>query len=379
MRPTGDGGRAVGDPYLKAVFDTVSEPLLILDAQLRVEAANRAFYRTFRLAADEVEGVRLFDLPEGPADIPELRGLLASVLEEDAAFEDYEIEYDSERLGHRILHLNAQQLRETESGSIHVLLALNDVTERVEAEREVRRHRQALARSNEELEQFAYVASHDLQEPLRMVSSYVQLLQRRYEGELDEDADEFIHYAVDGALRMKRLINDLLAYSRVGRSGDDFGSVDLEQVYADVVENLHLRIEEVGGRVQRGTLPVVHGSPSQLRHLFENLLQNALEHRGEAPPRIRVEAAPEGDGGWRMTVRDNGPGIPPEDRERVFEIFRRLKPAGEGSGSGIGLAICRKVVSRHGGRIWIESGPGEGAAFHFTLPRDRSSAEGART
>jgi len=177
---------------------------------------------------------------------------------------------------------------------------------------------------------------------------------------------------------MKRLINDLLAYSRVGRTGNDFGSVDLEEVYEDVVENLHLRIEEVGGHVERDALPVVHGSPSQLRHLLENLVQNALEHRGEAPPRVRVEAAPD-DGQWRITVRDNGPGIAPEDRGRVFEIFRRLKPAGDGEGSGIGLAICRKVVGRHGGRIWIESEPGQGAAFHFTLPRERPSSEEART
>lgn len=237
--------------------------------------------------------------------------------------------------------------------------AIFDITERKNTE-------QALERSNKELEQFAYVASHDLQEPLRMVGSYCQLLQRRYADRLDDDAREFIEYAVDGAQRMQALINDLLSYSRVGTRGKPFAPTDCEAVFATALENLKAACAERGAVVTHDPLPTVHGDAGQLVQLFQNLVGNGIKFCRGRTPRIRVAAKPQ-NGHWMFSVSDNGIGIEPEYAERVFGIFQRLQTRDEFHGTGIGLAICKKIVERHGGRIWIESTPGEGTTFHFTL------------
>jgi light-regulated signal transduction histidine kinase (bacteriophytochrome) len=234
----------------------------------------------------------------------------------------------------------------------------------------VARHAQELARSNMELEQFAYVASHDLQEPLRMVASYTQLLAQRYRDRLDADAHDFIAYAADGATRMQSLINDLLAYSRVGTRGEPLRPADSDTICEEAIRNLQAAIEESGAVVARNPLPRVVADATQLRQLLQNLISNALKFRSPEPPRVHISAERNGSD-WRFSVRDNGIGIDPEHAQRIFVLFQRLHNRAEYPGTGIGLAICKKIVERHGGRIWVESEPGNGATFSFTLPDSR--------
>ena len=224
-----------------------------------------------------------------------------------------------------------------------------------------------LTRSNTELEQFAYVASHDLQEPLRMITGYLGLLAKRYKGKLDQDADDFIGFAADGAKRMKVLIGDLLTYSRVGTRGKEFALTDCGAVVAGTLRALQPAIEESAAKVTHDPLPTVMGDESQLLQLFQNLIGNAIKYRDNKPPVVQVSCKQEG-GNWLFSVRDNGIGIDPKYAERIFVIFQRLHSGNQYAGTGIGLAVCKKIVERHGGKIWVESEPGKGAAFHFTIP-----------
>ena len=228
---------------------------------------------------------------------------------------------------------------------------------------------EALTRSNQELEQFAYVASHDLQEPLRMVTSYVQLLARRYQNRLDSNAEEFINFAMDGATRMHTLINGLLAYSRVGTRGKPFEPTNCETILQQSLDNLKMTMEESGAVVTHDSLPTVMADDLQLGQLFQNLIGNAIKFHGEEPPRVHVSAKPDGKQ-WVFSVRDNGIGIAPEFAERIFIIFQRLHDKEKYPGTGIGLAVCKKIVECHGGRIWVGSELGKGATFYFTLPRE---------
>jgi PAS domain S-box-containing protein len=245
---------------------------------------------------------------------------------------------------------------------------LNEQAQQLQKELTQRRRvEEELARSNKELEQLAYVASHDLQEPLRMVTSYVQLLARRYRGKLDGDADEFIGFAVNGAARMQQLINDLLTYSRVGTRGREFEPTDCEIILGQVLKNLQVAIEEKQAIITHDPLPVIMADNVQLGQLFQNLIGNAIKFQGTEPPRIHVSASLIGNA-WVFSVCDNGIGIAPEYAERIFVIFQRLHTQEKYPGTGIGLALCKKIVERHGGHIWVESEPGKGATFYFTVP-----------
>jgi two-component system, chemotaxis family, sensor kinase Cph1 len=227
------------------------------------------------------------------------------------------------------------------------------------------------------LEQFAYVASHDLQEPLRMMASFAQLLAKRYKDKLDPDADEFIDHIVEGATRIRRLINDLLSYSRVGRRGRDFAPTDCAAVVGTARANLRAALEESGAVVVTDPLPVIMDDETQLLQLFQNLLGNAIKFRGDTAVVIQIGATRRGND-WVFWVRDNGIGIEPQYAERIFLIFQRLHGRGQYPGTGIGLAIAKKIVERHRGRIWVESEPGKGSTFYFTIPAEDSHSYGQR-
>ncbi len=256
----------------------------------------------------------------------------------------------------------------------HFIGIQTDITERKHQETELARKTRELAQSNAELQQFAYVASHDLQEPLRMVASYTQLLGKRYRGQLDKDADEFIGYAVDGANRMQRLIRDLLEYSRVGSERQSYEKTDCELVFQQAMQNLSASVRERHAEVTHDPLPTVHANPTHLIQVFQNLIGNALKFQGEFPSKIHVGAKALPDG-WEFSVRDNGVGIPAEQRERIFSIFQRLHGQSEYPGTGIGLAICKRIVEKYGGQIRVESELGKGSIFYFTLAIPREGME----
>ena len=255
---------------------------------------------------------------------------------------------------------------QSENGQL-VTAVVRDITERQQARKALEQHALDLERSNAELEQFAYVASHDLQEPLRMVASYAQLLSRRYRDQLDADADEFIDYIVDGATRMQNLINDLLTFSRIGSRGNEMVPTDTNAVLQRVLNNLQLAIDDSHAKVTFEQLPEVKGDELQLIQLFQNLISNALKFHGEAAPVIHIGAKHDAKEAV-FSVADQGIGIEPQYSERIFLLFQRLHGKKEYPGTGIGLAICKKIVDRHGGKIWIESQPSKGTTFYFTLP-----------
>jgi len=270
--------------------------------------------------------------------------------------------------GHEVAQTGPREIRalaaDVNTMRLRILRELATVQEANEALAE---HAAGLQRSNAELEQFAYVASHDLQEPLRKVTSFCQLLQRRYGGQLDERADQYIDFAVDGAKRMQVLINDLLAFSRAGRSAEELGPVACDAALATATANLSTQIAETGAVIEAGPLPVVRGQLTLMSVVFQNLLGNALKFTGEQPPRIVITA--ERDGAfWSFSVTDNGIGIEPEYANRVFLIFQRLHERAAYPGTGIGLAMCRKIIEYFGGRIWLDTGVGDGARFCFTVP-----------
>ena len=281
-------------------------------------------------------------------------------------------------------------MRRADGTSIHVLLdattirdetgkivasrsTWRDITQLKKAQEDLESTAAELSRSNQELAQFAYVASHDLQEPLRMVTSYLQLLESRYRDQLDEDARVFIGYAVDGARRMRGLIEDLLSYSRVGTRGKPFEPTDCAQVVKQALLDLRAAIQESQAQIVEEELPTVMADATQLAQLFQNLIGNGIKFRGDTLPEIQISAE-RCDGEWQFAVRDNGIGIPPEYAERIFVIFQRLHTRNEYPGTGMGLAICKKIVERHGGRIWFESEPGKGSSFYFTIPTTETQA-----
>ncbi|QSW98982.1 PAS domain S-box protein [Haloterrigena alkaliphila] len=324
----------------------------LFDEDLRYTVVGGELLAELGLTSDERVGTTVADVyPDEIVD--EVEPHFEAALE--GAANSFEVQYhDRDLFAHTVPVRNADD--EIYAG----MLVVQDVTERREYQRK-------LEASNERLEQFAYAASHDLQEPLRMVSSYLSLIDHRYGDDLDADGEEFLEYAVDGADRMREMIDGLLAYSRVDTQGDPLEPVELDAVIDDALENLQVMVEEHDAEIAVENLPRVEADESQLRQVFQNLVSNAIEYSGDEPPRIRVEAERSGRK-QLISVHDEGIGIDPEDQDRVFEVFQRLHSREEHAGAGIGLALCQRIVERHGGRIWVDSEPGEGTTFSFTLP-----------
>ncbi|MBS3753515.1 MAG: PAS domain S-box protein [Anaerolineales bacterium] len=346
----------------REIFNATSDALILLDEEGRIAQVNETASELYGYAREEM-------LTLDPRHLihPDYHHVYQQFLADLEKKGEFSGETMDIRKSGDSFYTDVRGTTVRFQGQEYILAAIRDVTEQKEAELKLEETMRELERSNEELQRFAYVASHDLQEPLRMVTSYLQLLVRRYGDRLDGDAQEFIDYAVDGASRMKQLINDLLTYSRVDTRGVSLQPVDVEQVLDDVLENLQFRVEETEAGIIRHPLPIVPGDKSQLEQLFQNLIDNALKFRGNEAPRVEV-GAEKGDGEWVFSVKDNGIGMDSRFKDRVFIIFQRLHTRDEYEGTGIGLAVSKRIVERHGGEIWYESEPGEGTTFYFTIP-----------
>ena len=351
----------------RGLLEAAPDAMVVVNTEGDIVLVNVQAERQFGYPRDELLRQKVTNIiPEGFAE-----RLIADDLRSDEDALTQQIGAGIELIGRRRdggefpIELMLSPLESAE-GTL-VTAAVRDIGVRKEAERELARKVEELSRSNGELELFAYVASHDLQEPLRMVASYTQLLSRRYKGRLDDDADEFIAFAVDGASRMQRLIQDLLLYSRVGTKGVALAVTSGEGALLRALHNLHGAIGDSGAIVTHDPLLSVLADESQLAQLFQNLVGNAIKYQNPGIPRIHVSAVAGRDKKWMFSVKDNGLGIEPEYFERIFGMFQRLHKRDEFTGTGIGLAICKKIVERHGGQISVQSQPGQGSTFSFAL------------
>lgn len=322
---------------------------------------NEAAHTQLSYSRDEFQGLGIADI-EASETQEETRAHMSRILREGR--DDFETLHRTKDGSLRNIFITVKLIELKGKTVFHAIM--RDVTEIRQAGERLKLALEEVSRSNRELEQFAYVASHDLQEPLRMVGSYVQLLARRYKGRLDSDADDFIAYAVDGAARMQAMINDLLNYSRIGRQGELFVKVDFTKALEAALANLKAVIDENSAELTCDPLPVLLADPLQITQLFQNLISNAIRYRSKTIPKIHISAVQE-PGQWLFSVKDNGIGLDPQYKERIFMIFQRLHGREDYPGTGIGLAICKKIVERHGGNIWVESVPGQGAVFFFTI------------
>jgi len=348
-------------------------PLCVMrkDREGRFTFANRAFCTMVGRPLEQLTGKTDFDLYSHEL-AEKYRRDDACVCETGDSFETIEINRAPDGT-ERHVHVMKTAVHDSGDSIIGIQILFMDITDRVRAELAVRRTSDELKQSNLELQQFAYVASHDLQAPLRAIAGFAQFLQHDYQDQLGANANEYIRQIVGGVQRMQQLINDLLAYSRVESRSRPCVSVDLAVVFDDVVNLLRAEIAESRGEVTRGELPSVAGDPAQLSQLLQNLISNDLKYHSVVAPRVQV-TADRNDSGWTIAVRDNGIGIESRHHERIFEIFVRLHTQDKYPGTGIGLAVCRRIVLRHGGRIWVESEVDRGSTFYFTLP-DRSNLQ----
>ncbi len=343
------------------------------DAYVRTDMAgdilefNTAYLEMLGYSAAEIHRLKYIEITPEKWHTMEGKILATQILPRGYS-EVYEKEYKRKDGVIIPVELRTFLLRDEDGNPSSMWAIVRDISDRKRVEANLADTRADLERSNKDLEQFAYVASHDLQEPLRMVSSYTQLLAQRYEGQLDAKAQKYINYAVDGAVRMQQLINDLLAYSRVNTRGQPAKPIDSHAVLGEVLINLSAAIQECRVIVTNDDLPTVRADATQLSQLFQNLIANAIKFRRADPPHVHISACDLGSE-WRFAVQDNGIGIEAQYAEKIFVIFQRLHTRQEHPGTGIGLAVCKRIMERHGGKIWFESEPGQGSTFYFTLPK----------
>jgi len=350
------------------ILDTVREPLLVLDPELRVIQANRAFFQTFRLAPKDTIGETLFTLGDGQWNIAPLRQLLNDRVSLAAPVYDCDVEHVFPDIGRKIMLLNARLVSPSAKSPRLILLAMEDVTERRHNERRLADQRRELERSNEALEVYASVASHDLQEPLRKILSFGDRLVTAAGPTLVGEPRQYLDRMMNAATRMRTLVNDLLSYSQVTARVLPFASTDLAKVAREVIADLETSIADAGGRIEVSPLPVIDADALQMRQLLQNLLGNALKFRRADTPLVVRLGSSNGGNDCTITVADNGIGFSDEYRDKIFQMFERLHGRADYEGSGIGLAICRKIVERHGGAIAASSLAGLGATFTVTLP-----------
>ena len=349
--------------YNRNLIEASLDPLVMISPEGKITDVNRETELVTGCGREELVGTDFSDYFTEPE---RARAGYRQVFQ-DGVVRDYVLEI-RHRDGRVTPVLYSASVYRDEAGKVKgVFAAARDISERKRAEALLKETLEDLKHSNTELEQFAFVTSHDLQEPLRMVASYMQLIEKRYKGKLDADADEFIGYAVDGAVRMKTMINDLLNFSRLGTKGKEAASTDCQLILSTVLTNLSMVIEETKSEITSDPLPLVKGDEAQLVRLFQNLIDNAIKFRGGDAPRIHISCKPQ-NGSYLFSIRDNGIGIDPRYFDRIFIIFQRLHGTEQYPGTGIGLAMCKKIVDRHRGKIWIESEPGKGTTFYFTLP-----------
>ena len=369
-------GVSPAERFLLDIIDTVRQPLLVLESDFRVRHANRSFFRTFHVTAEDTLGEKLFALGDGQWNIPPLRALLNERLVDGRELLDVDVDHVFPRVGRRIMLVNARLVNRGRNMPLVILLALEDVTEQRFAARRLAAQHRELQRSNAALSEFASVASHDLQEPLRKILSFGERLQTSAGPKLEGNARHYLERMLSAAARMRTLVSDVLTYSQTAVRTEPFTATDLGAIARDVVLDLEATIAESDAHIDVGEMPVIEADAMQMQQLLQNLLANALKfRRKDVKPVVRLHASESAEGFRTITVTDNGIGIKEEHREKIFRMFERLHNRAQYDGSGIGLAICRRIVERHGGDIAVTGTAGGGATFSVTLPVTHAEVE----